>query len=330
MIEQAPSFINKDVYEKDPSVSNNDEMTTRKIGNGALVEAMDVAPMRKIDLKDGQFDTDLPEDIHPFEDDGARSSMMRPGLNNYLLPSAMDNMSTGHYTISGHIDDPMGFGAPSQVERTIDVLDGKYGKTIALESLRADWYEEPAQGTEQLLAELGYTLNEEGRMTAAPTPETVKRVARNNFEIEIELVPDEGRLSAKRYIGVFADGKYPVSTGTEPYYKHDIEDDHLTAMALGGKQIQDALQTAAKNALEDDTNDLDKVAGAIDTYTVTLRAIVADYDLVVGEPFGKEMGRETLLKYGANLGIPPEATNDIIATAQKKAAELGMNVHDLD
>jgi hypothetical protein len=330
MIEQAPSSINKDVHEKDPSVSNNDEMTTRKIGSGALVEAMDTSPKRKIDLKDGQFDTDLPEGIHPFEDEGARSSMMRPGLNNYLLPSAMDDMSTGHYTISGHIDDPMGFGAPSQVERTIDVIDSESGKTISLESLRADWYEEADQGAERLLAKLGYTLNEQGRMTAVPTPETVKRVTRDNFGIEIELVPDEGRLSAKRYIGVFADGKYPVSTGTEPYYKHDIEDDHLTAMALGGKQLQDALQVSARTVLQDDKSDLDKIAGAIDTYTVTLRAIVADYNLVVGESYGKEMGRETLLKYGANLGIPPEATNDIIATAQKKVAELGMNVHDLD
>lgn len=330
MTEQAPSFINNDLHEKDPSIPQTDEMTKRKMGNGALTETLDASPKRKIDLKDGQFDTDLPEGINPFEDEGARSSMMRPGLNDYILPSAMDDIPSGHYTISGHIDDPMSFGPPSKIERTIDVIDGESGKTISIESLRGDWYEEPDPGAGQLLAKLGYTLNEEGRMIAVPTPETVKRVAHDNFGIEIELVPDEGRLSAKRYIGVFAEGKYPVSTGTEPYYKHDIEDDHLTAMALGGKQLQDALHVSAKNILQDGKSDLDKIAGAIDTYTVTLRAIVADYSLVVGEPFGKEKGRETLRRYGSSLGIPTETTDEIIATAQQRAKELGMNVHDLD
>lgn len=91
----------------------------------------------------------------------------------------------------------------------------------------------------------------------------------------------------------------------------------------------DALQGAAQRALAQGADAQAQATGNIDVYTATLRASVADSNVLLGEAYGSRQGRQTLKQYGDRLGIPDKVTDSIIATAQAKAREFGLDVKDL-
>ncbi len=151
--------------------------------------------------------------------------------------------------------------------------------------------------------------------------------------VEIQFFPKVGVISDIDYLRAFADGKYPVSTKEELQYMHDIQDDHITAMVLGGEPLKQALAEVASRAIADARRPLRRnrstgdTASMIDTFTAILRAVVSRGTTDV--PFILERGRSTLIKRGEALGLTAEKTQEILEHAQETGRTMGLKVREL-
>jgi hypothetical protein len=147
--------------------------------------------------------------------------------------------------------------------------------------------------------------------------------------VDVELLPNTGQASPRDYLKVFSEGKYPVATRDESYYEHDIQDDHLLGVVLGGDELKNALAVAATSALETENDDvIGTVTEAIDRFTQTLRAVVATSP-TTGEAYGENMGRATLNRHGNAAGIPSTEVEKILKAAQERAPAYSFSVKQL-
>lgn len=294
----------------------------------ALAETID-SDIRTIIVGSQVYETDLPAGIDIFEEP---HSFKKP-LHEALSPSALDELPVGIFHFSGEtteIDESFQ-NVTRSIEREIQVIETDKGKVIGVESFgkNADWRMQPDTG--KLMSALGYVIDGEAgraRIIAVPTPETVKKAAQD-IGVEIEFFPKDGYIPGSQYLQTYVDGKYPVAMGEASFYQHDIEDDHLTAMALGGVHLRDALKSASETALLKDEKTIDHVAQTIDSYTASLRAVVSSHSELLGEAYGDARGRTTLIDIGEEIGITAEATNAVIAEAQENGREYGLDVKNL-
>lgn len=303
-------------------------------GAGGLAVAEAVSNETTTMVNGREYRTNLPVGLDIFE----VSSTQLDRLDDATFdPTKLDAIPIGQFSVSGTEEqlDEWFKPKPVTVSRPVAVRETDKGKVIDLESFGAEasrWRIEP--GTSELMTALGYVVAKNGggydTIAAVPTPETVKKAAAEQG-VEIEFFPEHGYIPGSKYLTAFKEGKYPASSGKSVQYKHDIEDDHLTAMVLGGEPLKEALSTAATAALEtNDDSTINTISQSIDTFTATLRAVIASHSQLLGEAYGKESGRQTLEECGEDCGIAPEVTAQILATAQAKAHTLNMPVNELN
>lgn len=275
-------------------------------GSSPVVER----PVLKEQVIDGfSVKTNLPEHSSLFDSsDTSEHLFARP-----LLPSAVDAIPVGEYRMESYYsDDPY-------YDRVIIVSEDEEGKYV--NGMELGLFNNIG-GSQKLMETLGYKLgHKSGHDTQVPTPNTLQKNARK-LGVEIEYFPDQGLIESNDYLRAFAKGKYPVSTGNAKYYSHDTQDDHLTAVVLGGELLRDALQGVASEALAEGM-ELDEYAMAIDTFTADLRGAVAPTNNDKHKFFAQE-----LRFVGRGLGFEDETIDAILETAKAKGREFGMDVRE--
>jgi hypothetical protein len=264
------------------------------------------------------YDTNLPEGVNPY----GEASHVRQAK---LLPNELDKLQLGNYFVSTTETDPWAdVPKEREVRHEINIIDGERGKTVNTGASNLPWTLQ--EGTAELMRVLGYVVEEKNgveRIVAFPTPETVKSAAQL-VGVDIEFFPDDEFIPGAKYLGAYADGKYPVSTKEIDMYKHDIEDDHLTAMVLGGEPLKNALAEVATQALHQGAEAIDGTARRIDVFTATLRAVIRGHGNLQGEAYGAEQGRKTLHEEGTKMGLNHEVVETILTQAQEIARQLDL------
>ena len=290
----------------------------------------EVAPERPIVIDGREYQTNLPKGVQLIEPEGGLISSAR------LIPKDFDALSPGKYVVHGGAERGT-FGEISEGIRRIEVRENESGKTILNESFSYGGQISVSEDALGLMQEIGYDIgsvwiSRVPNITGVPTPETLKAAA-GLMGVEIQFFPKVGVISDIDYLRAFADGKYPVSTKEELQYMHDIQDDHITAMVLGGEPLKLALAEVASRAIADARRPLRRnrstgdTASMIDTFTAILRAVVSRGTTDV--PFILERGRSTLIKRGEALGLTAEKTQEILEHAQEIGRTMGLEVMEL-
>lgn len=270
--------------------------------------------------------SDLPNGINPFDDEQA-SSLRTTSLR----PMELAKLPEGEYTVTEVLDEEDNFFDELPQKRTLVVFDTEAGKAVAEESFQFDFNLVP--GTSKIMRGLGYEVAEiDGHesIVAVPTPETVKHAA-EQLGVSVELYPETGYINAPEYLGTFARGAYPIAGGNESNYGHDIGDDHLTAMVLGGEPLRDVLQEVSQEALDSNNPELMKsVTADIDTFTGELRRIVSPgQQASLGEAYSEQKGYYTFLDTANKLGLSKDQVDIILTKAIATAEKFGMPVRNL-
>jgi len=269
---------------------------------------------RDIEIDGKKCQTTLPEGCNPF--------INTPGAEDLslavLAPSRLDQIPVGKYSVIGN-----GYNSETQqngqIERIIEIYASEVGLAIDPNSFvnTREWIIRPENS--ELFSALGYEFGDEQVVngylmpTGVPLPETIVASA-GKHGLEIQLFAEDGLISPKNYLKAFSDRKYPVSAGTEGFYRHDISDTHLEVMILGGDDLKDLLSATTTQALQGDDESIGKAAGAIDRYTEALSDI---YD---------ELGycHEDAVLEGEKVGIARVDTERIITVLQEKAKKFGI------
>lgn len=282
-----------------------------------------VLPKPDIGLGD-DYETNLPADVKIL--DSTDSRMPWESIN----PGKLDDLPEGKYFIKG--TNPAN-GDP--VDKSMEIVlnnDGKYLPTGYGRQF-GNLVPEYTLGAEPLLELVGFAFTEKG--TLVPTPITVQRHLKD-AGVEAELFADTGVIPPEDYVRSFRDGKYPISTGEEAYYAHDISDDHVTGVVLGGELFRDSLSKALEHVFSEDgtlqisTEELGALAEGIDRFTQTLRAVTTYSAITLGEPYGKEKGRQLLMRNGVTIGFDSDTVSQILEASQKRALDLGLEICKLD
>jgi|GEM_PF-908422 len=325
---QSPSVLMNP--ETDPQAQHE----AHDIGSRLVAETV-IASVRPLELNGKRCMTDLPVGVEVFEDVTEEMADITTVALATLRPTALDTIPVGKFSVTGELEtfDDNFQPITMTLNRPIEAAQTDKGKVVSTESfgkLQDEWKLQPDMG--DLMEALGYvTETSDGyrRITAIPTPDTIKRAA-SKLGVDIKLFPDDGYIPGIDYLQTFADGQYPVSTGKSEFYKHDIEDDHLTSMALGGEPLKSALRTVAAAALQQGEAVIDDTARGIDSLTNALRGVVATSSEFLGSAFGKEASRATFQAKAANIGISAEVANEIIAVAQENGRKYNLHVQQID
>jgi len=290
----------------------------------------EVAPERPIVIDGRECQTNLPEGVQLIKSD-------YKGLEgDSLIPNDFDALSPGKYYVHDHT-----------TYRSIIVRGNKFGKTISNESFWRGvipWLSSVSEDALGLMQALGFDVESaaDGRdpsITGVPTPETIKAAA-GLLGVEIQLLPETNSISGTDYLRAFADGKYPVSTKEYHYYIHDIGDDHLPAMVLGGEPLKLALAEVAARAITEphEPDNIDVAASAIDSFTFVLRVLVLRPQIILHRTVdgqrlddgnSLENARRTLIEVGEELGLTAEKTQEILQNAQETGRTMGLKVREL-
>jgi len=271
------------------------------------------------------YETNLPSDVNVFD-----STDSRMPLYESINPGKLDELPEGEYFIKG--TNPANGNPVNKSMEIVLTNDGKY-LPAGYHHQFGNLVPEYTLGAEPLLELVGFAFTEQG--TLVPTPITVQRHLKD-AGVEAELFADTGVITPEDYVRSFRNGKYPVSTGEEAYYAHDISDDHVTGVILGGELFRDTLSKALEHVFSEDgtlqisTEELGALAEGIDRFTQTLRPVSAYSAVTLGEPYGKEMGRRLLMRNGETIGFDSDTVSQILEASQKRALELGLEVKDLD
>jgi hypothetical protein len=251
--------------------------------------------------------TNIPEGLDIFD----KSSKTDHPHRSSLLPSAIETLPTGEYAIGLPDSDEPAF------DRKITIIEDETGRYI--EGMQTGLVENIGSNR-QLMQALGYKF-QQGFNSAnmAPMPETLKAHAAK-LGVDVVFFDDQGLIASDGYLGAFSRGEYPVATGNAEYYAHDTQDDHITAMVLGGEPLKRALAHVASEALATG-EDLDNYADAIDRFTAYLRGSVAPtYNQM---PMAYD--RNTLQFIGQGIGMSEVEVDEIIGTARENAESFGMD-----
>ncbi len=195
-----------------------------------------------------------------------------------------------------------------------------YGTT---QSLELGILEEP--GGQKFLERLGYIFV--NGQVYAPSPATFKAFC-GQQGVDVEIFPDKSELKAEEYLKAYSEGKYPIGA-LDSYYSHDIQDDHITALLVGGPELQRSIQDAVIFKLKHPGTVKEDLTQYMDEFTNTFRSVILPHGSL-GAAYGKESGRRTIKDYGEKIGISPEEIDKLIAIAQQRARDFGLEPKELD
>ena len=303
-----------------------EEQKQKETGNLEIIERPDIG------LGDN-YETNIPEEVHIFAEVDPEYSSSRP--YEAINPGKLDELPGGEYYVRG--EDPTKeenfiMGVSNKVDKKFKIVVFNDGKYLPESEQVGKLHPERGPESEPLLEKVGFVFSEEG--TLIPTPITVQKKM-HEVGVEVQLFDNTGLIPPVDFVRSFKDGKYPVATGEETYYAHDISDDHITGVLLGGELLRDTLSTALESKFSSDgkplvsEQELGELAEGLDRFTQTLRAVVTPSMTSAGEQFGSEMGRKTLFKYGQMLGLDNETVNHILKAAQQKAQEFNLPLIEL-
>ena len=272
------------------------------------------------------YETNLPADVNVFD-----STDSRMPLYESINPGKLDDLPEGNYFIKG--TNPANGSPVDKLMELVLTNDGKYLPSGGWHKFGNSIDLQYTLGAEPLLELVGFAFTEQG--TLIPTPITVQRHLKD-AGVEAELFADTGAITPEDYVRSFRNGKYPISTGQEGYYAHDIQDDHVTGVILGGELFRDSLSKALEHVFSEDgtlqisTEELGALAEGIDRFTQTLRAVTTFSTVTLGEAYGKEKGRQTLMGNGVTIGFDSDTVSQILEASQKRALDLGLEICKLD
>jgi len=315
---------NQAPIESDPNIGG---LVPADIAGVALGESV-ARPNRTVTFGGTEFETNLPEGVDLFVDNGASD------LSQVIRPTELDKLPVGDFFVSGTVEESDEFfrKVPVEKNREVHITQTHQGKAIESGAFSSPW--EIGHGMADVMTSLGYVVDDSHpdypQVIGIPTPESLKKGA-HDLGVDVEFFPDEsGKIPGKKYLEAFARGSYPLSTSNESDYRHDSEDDHLTAMVFGGAPLRDALKEVSSKALSENQATIDSTALGLDVYTATLRAVVSWHPGLLGEAYGKESGRRTLIESGDRIGLSSEQSMAILAAAQENARKLGIEPKELD
>lgn len=292
--------------------------------------------LQNVMLDDLELLTNVPQNVTVFNYDRGRQEVT-------IIPSATDSLEEGSYTIQSEdqsIPSDIDFDATVPIYKEISLKQTEKGKMINANSISESVRStiEILPNIAGLMGQLGFTFETKTNsydgtqydsLLALPTPETFKENCRA-LGIDVELFQDDGLIPPKQYVQSYSEGKYPVATGVELYYVHDIRDDHITGVVLGGDELRDAHAEVSQSALSSNDEELiGQMAGGIDSFTNTLRSVIADGG-TLGEAYGTRMGRSTLYRVGKNIGLSNETVEAILLKAQERAISFGIQIKELE
>jgi hypothetical protein len=284
------------------------------------------------------FSTNIPEWALKtwLDDNGKNVADGSEKYPNLIIPAEIDKLLDGEYFVrrsqyGKYLNDDLSFGIATdkdgdrylvKIGDTYHSSVGSYGGFPEMSSfLRID---QPYSGninTRTVMEPLGFGFSEDGSINSIPTPLTLVRIARQ-LGVNIELV-DGGQLGGSEYLAIFAKGKYPVATGDHISYSHDIRDDHLTAMVLGGQYLSKALASSANEAIIDGSKEvINERTNNIDEFTATLRLITGARD----DDRGRKYDERKLVRLGVSLGISENEVNGILRVSFAHLRELELQI----
>lgn len=304
---------------KPPTPNSEAHQSTSELAPWMAAVALREPPIDNLrtEIVDGfTVRSNLPPGLLPFEPTPDGKQAKHP-FSRELLPSAIDSLPNGTFTIaSPHSDDPY-------YNRSITVIEDEGGKYFSPFIQPGLFYQN--RNSIPLMKNLGYKYEGIGlstKLSYIPTPATLK--ARSaELGVDVELFPDQGHIDDTTYLTTFAAGKYPVATGTAKDFIHDIQDDHLPAMVLGGEPLKLALMDAANHALEGDADKSQQTNG-IDKFTAHLRGTVSP---TINESPDLAYNETTLQELGRAIGLTNETVTNILETARVNAVKFEMNVN---
>ncbi len=320
------------------------EPYARAAGNIALVPS-GVAIERDLDLGGQICSTNLPAGINPFElpeEPKTSLNIERQKLN----PTVFDQIPTGKFNVNSTKEVADEFFGPPQVtsvSRTIELIETPHGRAVMAESLSPSNDKNVSKDASQILENLGFVFasHEDGRLSiaAVPTPETFKSAALG-AGLDVELLPGTAAIPGKEYLQYYANGKYPVATASEFYYTHDVGEDHVPAMVLGGPALAEALASATSLFLtEIDSQQaesgesleaqIDRFALNIDQFTGIMSGVLIQSALKLGDVYCGSKGMQYYLASAAAVGITADKATAILAQAQQRANDFGIKAKDL-
>ncbi|MGZ6004989.1 MAG: hypothetical protein ACXWLH_02460 [Candidatus Saccharimonadales bacterium] len=250
----------------------------------------------------------------------------QPSIN----PSALDRLSPGNYRVfSADVHGPTYYDDTPHGYREIQIKETPAGRVVNLSAFKLSEAADTTYSSGNLLRSLGYEVDEDGNITGIPTPATVTNAAAS---LDVEVMPvnaaNYGEIDPFTYINAFAEGKYPISVNSEELYVHDIHDDHITTLVLGGEPLKTVLKSMAKRASEMINNAPDenirrsiaeKSADVIDTVTNSLGGNVYSRPAATTSLSG-------MLEKAEYLGINETEINNIIEIIKENAQKFGIKI----
>lgn len=282
------------------------------------------------------YHTNLPANVNIFT--AVETIYDNPDRRPYegVNPGTLDELPPGKYFIIG--DDPTIKDDPisetsSHVEVSLEIVAYNDGKYLSKKNQIGRIKPQCQAQARPLLEQAGFVFLDDD--TLIPTPLTVQKKMREKG-VEVELMENTGHIPSAEYVHSYRQGKYPIATGEESYYQHDIEDDHITGIVLGGPELMQAISVALETVITQDGTPLvsdeiiGKTANGIDRFTSALRAATAPFiDVPNDFMYSPEQARKTLREFGHAIDLTPDTVDSLLAIAQKRADSLGVQVREI-
>ncbi len=279
----------------------------------AAVAAEVLPDLREIELGGKQYQTNVPEDIELYDPE---DRIFPPKVR----LSELDKLPVGEFMVAGTTtyQDREGQTHNQDLISRVIISETPQGKAIDESHLDGGTGWIMAQKSAPLMEALGFVVGDKNGLVkevkAVPTPLSLEAAAAK-LGVDIVFFPEAVIIDGVSYLKAYEDKKYPVSFG---YYQHDIEDDHLTGVVLGGESLKAALSDYATKSLNHpEEKATQHGAQLIDTFTALLRNTALS-DLLSG---GSEDG---LYRVGESMEISREKVSEIITEAKSKAKLFGI------
>lgn len=184
----------------------------------------------------------------------------------------------------------------------------------------------PISSTILLFEKMGYEVDGPMSIAGYPRPDVVVSCAKN-FGVNVEIVEGHSVIPSNVYVATFARGCYPVATGSYDMYRHDIDDDHFSAVLLGGGLMMRELQRyATEMQVRDDKELISNAAGVIDQFTSKFRDCIGDSFTRQECEYSIKAQMPQLKRLAMQMNISLGCLDDMLQGARREAAALGMDV----
>ncbi len=275
--------------------------------------AAEVPPdLRVIELGRKQYKTNVPEDIELYD---TGDIIFPPRIH----IAELDKLTAGDFTLTGSIQyqDREGTHTQELIDK-LTIYETPQGKAVSEAPLDGGTGWIMAQKSAPLMEALGFVVGDKNghveEVKAVPTPLSLKAAAAK-LGVDVIFFDKVVKINGTDYLKAYADKKYPVSFG---YYQHDVEDDHVTGVVLGGEPLKLALSNFATEALrQSDDKAISQGALLIDVFTALLR------NSMVSDSIAQD-SRKGLYRVGESMEMPREQIDGILTEAESRAKLFGI------